>query len=262
MNKNIVTLENVSKSYENNIVLDCISHDFVKGESVAFAGHNGCGKSTLLKVIGGIVSINQGHVKYFGKIRFSYVPEKFIGFDVTMEYYLKRIAEMEGVKYSKVQQLIKDFYLDDMTYIKMNNMSKGSLQKVGVIQALMAPHDIILLDEPLSGQDADSQEVFITKINELKEQGITIFMSCHEKKLMDELSDKIFTIEEGKLKNLEKISEASFRIFVRRNHNECGPKMILRGNKTMHKVKETQMKETVMKLYDDGWEVIGIEEYI
>ena len=47
MNKNIVTLESVSKSYENNIVLDCISHDFVKGESVAFAGHNGCGKSNF-----------------------------------------------------------------------------------------------------------------------------------------------------------------------------------------------------------------------
>ena len=66
MSENIVTLESVSKTYDNNIVLDCISHSFKKGESVAFAGHNGCGKSTLLKVIGGIVSINQGRVKYSG----------------------------------------------------------------------------------------------------------------------------------------------------------------------------------------------------
>ena len=263
MSEMIVTLESVSKSYNKSRVLDSISQSFRQGESVAFVGHNGCGKSTILKVLAGLVRIDGGRVEYSGKVRFSYVPEKFTGLEVSMEQYLRSIACMEGVEYRKVKRLIKDFFLEDMTHIRMNHMSKGSLQKVGVIQALMAPNDIMLLDEPLSGQDAESQEVFIAKVNELREQGVTIFMSCHEKKLIDELSDQVYTIEKGKLTNWEGVAESGFRIFVRRNDRLKGwPDMISRGNKYMLRVKETQLKETVMKLYGEGWELIGIEEYI
>jgi len=263
MSDTIVTLESVSKSYNRKTVLDGVSHSFRKGGSIAFAGHNGCGKSTMLKVLAGIVRIDSGRVQYSGKIRFSYVPEKFSGMDVTMGRYLYSIAGMEGVEWSNVRKLVKDFFLEDMFHLKMSQMSKGSLQKVGVIQALMSPHDILLLDEPLSGQDPESQEVFISKVNELREQGITIFMSCHEKKLMDEISDQVYTIEKGKLKSLEGQEESYFRVYVRRNDNlTCWPEMIPRGEKYLLRVAEEQMKETVMKLYCEGWELIGIEEYI
>ena len=263
MTESIVTLESVSKIYNKYTVLDSISQGFQKGGSVAFVGHNGCGKSTLLKVLAGLVRTEQGRVRYSGKVRFSYVPEKFTGLDVSMERYLSSVARMEGVDYGRVKGLIKDFFLEDMTHIRMDHMSKGSLQKVGVIQALMAPHDIMLLDEPLSGQDADSQEVFISKVNELREQGVTIFMSCHEKKLIDELSDQVYTIEKGKLRNREEEEESVFRIYVRKNDRlEAWPEMFSRGNKYLLRVKEAQLKETVMKLYGEGWELIGIEEYI
>ena len=263
MSDPIVTLESVSKSYNRKIVLDGISHGFQKGESIAFAGHNGCGKSTMLKVLAGLVRIDRGRVQYSGKVRFSYVPEKFTGLDVTMGRYLYSIAGMEDVEWSKVKQLVQDFFLEDMLHIRMRQMSKGSLQKVGVVQALMAPHEILLLDEPLSGQDPESQEVFISKVNELRKQGITIFMSCHEKKLMDELSDRVYTIENGKLKSLEDRGGSGFRIFVRRNDSITSwSEMIPRGEKYMLRVTEEQMKETVMKLYGEGWELIGIDEYI
>ena len=143
----------------------------------------------------------------------------------------------------------------------MKNMSKGSLQKVGVIQALMAPHDAILLDEPLSGQDVPSQEVFVSKMNELKSQGKAIFISCHEKKLIDELSDKVYTIQSGRLKDMEDVEESVFRIYVRRNDGlKKWKEMVLHGNRYMVKVKETDMKKTVTKMFDEGWELVGIEE--
>ncbi len=263
MSEMIVTLESVSKSYNKSAVLDCVSVGFRKGSSVAFVGHNGCGKSTLLKVLAGLVRIDGGKVRYSGKVRFSYVPEKFTGLEVSMERYLKSVASMEGVEFGRVRQLIKDFFLEDMIHIRMDHMSKGSLQKVGVIQALMAPNEIMLLDEPLSGQDAESQEVFISKVNELKEQGRTIFMSCHEKKLIDELSDQVYTIEKGKLRNHKEVTESFFRIYVRKKDRlEGWPDMISRGNRYLLRVQEAQLKETVMKLYGEGWELIGIEEYI
>lgn len=259
----IITLERVTKSYDGKKILDDISHEFKKGESVTFAGHNGCGKSTMLKVLSGLIQINHGNVIYHDKLRFSYVPEKFPGMDIKMIDYLKSIAKLENVEFKKVEQLIDEFFLGKMKHTKMRDMSKGSLQKVGVIQALMAPHDVILLDEPLSGQDTDSQEVFISKMNELKKQGVTIFMSCHEKKLMDELSDYIYTINNGKLENLGQVFNSFFKIYVRKNNDiKCWPEMSVQGNKYVLKVMEAEIKDTVLKLFNEEWELVGIEEYL
>lgn len=261
----IITFENVTKSYHGKCIIDGISHDFYEGESIAFAGHNGCGKSTMLKIISGLIRINKGSVNYHKKVRFSYVPEKFPGLDVSMLKYLKSVADMENVPFSEVEKLITDFFLDGMINTKMSNLSKGSLQKVGVIQALMAPHDIMLLDEPLSGQDSDSQEIFISKINELRKKGITIFMSCHEKKLMDEISDKVYTINNGKLERLDtdNSTETSFKIYVKRDEKlRRWPEMVVQGNRYMIYSHKDEIKDTVMELFDEEWEIVGIEEYI
>ena len=264
----LITLENVTKSYSGKTVIDSISYDFMKGESIAFAGHNGCGKSTMLKILGGLIRINQGQVLYHKKVSFSYVPEKFPGNELTMQKYLKYVADMEGVPFADVETLIQDFFLDSMRHTKMKNMSKGSLQKVGVIQALLAPHDILLLDEPLSGQDMDSQAVFIDKVNQLRKKGITIFMSCHEKKLMDELSDQVFTINEGKLERLENTHTKSqvkvhFKVYVRKDDKMTAwPEMVPLNNRFVFTVKEEDLQETVTRIFEEGWELAGVEEYI
>lgn len=202
-NEKLITLENVTKKYGGEIIIDSVSHTFYKGESIAFYGHNGCGKSTMLKLISGIIPISGGKLLYHEKLRFSYVPEKFAGMELEMIDYLRGVERMEGVEPAVTDRLIEDFFLESMIHTRMDKLSKGSLQKVGVIQALMAPHQVILLDEPLSGQDADSQKVFLDKMNELRDQGITIFMACHEEKLIEALSDRVYTIERGRLLEMD-----------------------------------------------------------
>ena len=94
----LITLDNLTKSYDGNCVLDHITHDFYAGESIAFTGHNGCGKSTLLKILAGLISISSGKVCCHKKIGFSFVPEKFPGMDIRMTDYLYAIAGMESVE--------------------------------------------------------------------------------------------------------------------------------------------------------------------
>ena len=260
----IICLENVSKIYDGNCVLDHITHDFRKGESIAFTGHNGCGKSTLLKILAGLIRTSSGKVSYPSKIGFSFVPEKFPGMDIVMEDYLHSIARMESAAPSVADALISDFFLDSMIHTKLNELSKGSLQKVAVIQALIAPRDVLLLDEPLSGQDSASQEVFLNKVNALRAKGITIFMSCHEKKLIDALSDHEYTIDHGKLllMDIEK-RDPLFKVYVRRAEELTPwPEMSAHAKGYIMDVKRDALKDTVMKLYNEGWELAGIEEYI
>ena len=86
-----------------------------------------------------------------------------------------------------------------MIHIKMKYLSKGTLQKVGVMQALLSKPDVLLLDEPLSGQDIDSQKVFIKKMNELRHDNVTIIMSCHEPDLIERISDTVYCVDKGKI---------------------------------------------------------------
>jgi ABC-type multidrug transport system ATPase subunit len=89
--------------------------------------------------------------------------------------------------------------MDNMIDIPMKHLSKGTLQKVGVVQAFLTKPDVLLLDEPLSGQDIKSQNVFISLAKELSTCGVTIVMACHERFLTNSLSDTSYEIKNNQL---------------------------------------------------------------
>lgn len=204
----MIELRNVKKSYNGEVIFEGINLKLEEGTVTAFVGHNGCGKSTMLKVISGLVRRDSGEILCDKKYRFSYVPEKFPVVNMSGRAYLMHMAAIDGI-YSKVDsrnkidELAKDFYMEDMLDKPMKTLSKGTLQKIGVIQALMSEPEVLLLDEPLSGQDADSQEVFINKIRELKKQGIIILLAAHEPNLIRSLGDRIYTIKEHRISENE-----------------------------------------------------------
>lgn len=204
----IIKLENISKKYDGKTVLNNISQTFCQGQSVAFVGHNGCGKSTLLKIISKLAAPTSGKVIYDKSLLFHYIPEKFPPVPLTTREFLMRMGTMSGITKGKVQHdveaLAKDFFMEEFLDTRMNALSKGTLQKAGVIQALIKRPDILLLDEPLSGQDAESQKVFIEKVNQLRGEDVTVFMACHEEKLVNQLAEDVYAIENGVLTEYEK----------------------------------------------------------
>ena len=204
----MITLNNIVKHYNKNIVLNDISLKIEPGQSIAFTGHNGCGKSTLLKITAGLVRPTSGYVTYQKALLFHYVPEHFPKMNLTARKYLLHMGQMDGLSRGesekKIQALSEEFFFEQMLDIPMKHLSKGSLQKVGVVQALLKQPEVLLLDEPLSGQDVTSQQVFIQKINDLRKKGVIVLMSCHEPYLVDAISDRVYHFENGKLKQDEK----------------------------------------------------------
>ena len=209
----MIIVDGIVKQYNKKVVLNDISLTIKESESIAFTGHNGCGKSTLLKIIAGLVQPTAGKVQYERPFLFHYVPEHFPKMRLTaMQYFLSQ-GKMDGLEDAelkeKIQSLSEDFFLNTMLDTPMKHLSKGSLQKVGVIQALLKEPDILLLDEPLSGQDVKSQQVFIEKINALRKKGVTVLMSCHEPYLIDAITDHVYRLDGGILtvdnkKNLQR----------------------------------------------------------
>lgn len=218
-----ITLENISKKYGNRVVLQNIDKTIGKGQSIAFVGHNGCGKSTLLKIIAGLVAPTEGRMECEHSILFHYIPEKFPYVSMTGRSYLMRMGAMDGLKktivLNQVETLGEEFFLSELLDIPMKYLSKGSLQKIGVIQAFLKRPDVLLLDEPLSGQDKESQRVFIEKVNQLRSQDTTVLMACHEKKLLDAIAEEVYIISEGRLEVYHPDETILYSVIL---ENDCG----------------------------------------
>lgn len=199
----MIALKNIVKEYDKKVILKDIQLTIEQGQSVAFMGKNGCGKSTLLKIIAGLVRPTAGTVSLEKGKLIHYVPEHFPKMNLTAKQYLVsmgRIEELESVELeTRIHKLTEEFSVSNMLDTPMKYLSKGSLQKIGVIQALLKEPDILLLDEPLSGQDVMSQQVFIQKIQELQRHHVTILMSCHEPYLVDAIADEVYRFADGKI---------------------------------------------------------------
>lgn len=207
MNKEVIRLENISKSYSNKLLLEHINLIVERGTSIALTGNNGSGKSTLLKIMSGLTNVNSGKVTHIGDLKFSYIPEHFPKLNINAKQYIEYMGKIENIPFNelthKYEELFHNFNMDSMLNIQMKYLSKGSLQKVAVIQALLKKPDVLLLDEPLSGQDIQSQKYFIQLVNDLKSQGVAIVMSCHEMFLVNQVSDIAYKISNRQLVNVD-----------------------------------------------------------
>ncbi len=266
----MITLDNIAKEYNKKTVLHNISMIIEQGQSIAFTGHNGCGKSTLLKIIAGLVKPTTGNVNYEGSFRFHYVPEHFPQIQMTAEKYLYSQGKMEGIDDTllkkRIQSLSQDFFFQSMLKTPMKRLSKGSLQKVGVIQALLKDPDILLLDEPLSGQDIESQQVFIDKINVLRKKGVVILMSCHEPYLLDAISDCEYKLDDGSLNlvNHRSIKEKMWYVLKFTNGDHCSVPERWKGhlqyteNGCVLRVEEKDCNIVSMEMLQAGWNLRGM----
>lgn len=258
-----ITLTNITKKYNNTTILNNISQSFRPGQSIAFVGHNGCGKSTLLRIIAGLTAPTSGKVSYGRPLLFHYVPEKFMPVSLTGRTYLIRMGELDGLKTEvineKIEQLGSDFFLSELLDVSMKSLSKGTLQKIGVIQALMKTPDVLMLDEPLSGQDEASQKVFIHKINKLRTEGVTVFMSCHEQSLVNAISEKTYTILNGELVSYQPENEREYALILENTGNQDIPQgMVKFGNGYKLTVPEGRTRAAILDLLQKGWDLRGM----
>ncbi|PJI07743.1 MULTISPECIES: ATP-binding cassette domain-containing protein [Clostridium] len=202
----LIKLEDVSKSYRNKKILSNINLSIFKGQTLAVIGKNGAGKSTLLKIIAGLSKVSGGRRIVKGdrlKLNIGYVPDRFPKLNFTPHEYILHMGKIEGLSNNHIdkveKELFNDFNLNSMKDTQIKYLSKGTIQKVAVIQAMLSKPDILLLDEPLSGQDVDSQEKNISILEKLKSEGIAMVLACHEAYLVEKLADKTVKIQNAKM---------------------------------------------------------------
>ncbi|MBC3901155.1 ATP-binding cassette domain-containing protein [Acetobacterium malicum] len=203
MDRVLISLNAISKYFGRKLILEDINLEITPQKAIAFLGPNGSGKSTLLKIIAGLTTISSGAVNYTPQLKIAYIPENFPKIDLTPAEFIKALGSIGGLTPEQVSTSMTDlfqaFQMDDMRDVPIKHLSKGTIQKVAVIQALLTTPDVLLLDEPLSGQDIQSQQLFIRMVQKLHQQGVATVMSCHERFLVNQLANTAYEISDHQL---------------------------------------------------------------
>jgi ABC-2 type transport system ATP-binding protein len=209
---NAIKISNLKKSYGTNQVLNGINLEVERGQIIGYIGPNGAGKSTTIKVLIGMIPAFDGHVEILGldvrenplkvKKQIGYVPENASLYDTLspMEYlqFLGSMYEMEPDSIEKkASELLNLFSLYNQRNDRMTTFSKGMKQKVLLISGLIHNPEIIFLDEPLSGLDANAVILVKEILQQLKMAGKSIFYSSHIMEVVEKISDKIILINHG-----------------------------------------------------------------
>ncbi len=202
MNDVIFEAVNISKKIDGYLILENITFQIEEFSALAIRGKNGSGKSTLLKILAGIYEPTSGKIIRHNK-KIAYVPEHFpVNLRFKLKEYLFLIASVYGFSKSQSKSMLTEyiqmFELEPFLNTPLKQCSKGTKQKVNLIQALLMKPDILLLDEPLTGLDTASQHTLIQIIEKLFKK-VTIIFTTHEELMIEKLANQILDVETGEI---------------------------------------------------------------
>ena len=155
------------------------------GEVVAVVGRNGAGKSTLLQVAAGLLRPDKGTVS--GRpARVGYVPERFPADQpFTARHYLTSLARVRGDRTDHLAGWAERLHFTGLLDRPLGQLSKGSAQKVGLLQAMLAEPDLLILDEPWEGLDGPTREQVPMIVEEVLAAGGRVLISDHQGQTTD-----------------------------------------------------------------------------
>jgi len=225
----LIQIRNLQKSYGAKLVLKHLTLDIFPGQVIGYIGPNGAGKSTTVKILTGLIPDFSGEVIVDGinmaqdplaiKKMIGYVPENAEIYDVLtpMEYldFIGKLYQMdEATLHDRAKKLLTAFGLGDNIDNRMDTFSKGMKQKVLLISGIIHNPKIIVLDEPLSGLDANAVIMIKELIVRLKQEGKTIFYCSHMMDVVEKVSDRILLINKGEI-----IADGTFES-LKQNHSD------------------------------------------
>ena len=223
----MITTSNLSKKYNDNIVLHIDNLDIPKGQSFGLVGNNGAGKTTFFSLLLDLIQPTSGHIKNnnilvhqsedWKPFTSSFIDESFLIGYLTPEEYFYFIGELRGQNKADVDALVsqfEDFFHDEILNQKkyLRDLSKGNQKKVGIVSALLGNPEVVILDEPFANLDPTTQIRLKKIIKDLAEtKGVTVLISSHDLMHVTDVCERIVVLEKGKIVKDLATSEATLK---------------------------------------------------
>ena len=220
MNELLLEIKNLSFKYGNNYILKDVNFNVYRGDYIALIGSNGAGKSTFVKLILNQLKPNKGEIDFRQNIKYSeigYVPQldtsKNLEFPITV-FELVSLALFSKDKrgFNRLSNDDKNKINEALNLVKMTDyhknlyseLSGGQRQRVLIAKTLVSTPKFLILDEPMTGIDKESKEALFELLNHInKDHGVTILMITHDLEEVRKNVNKIFIVEEHKIKEVK-----------------------------------------------------------
>ncbi len=213
----IIETNQLTKSYGRSRGIIDVTFDVEEGEVFGFLGPNGAGKTTTIRLLMGLLRPDRGTalIAWLDVWQQSVEIKKLIGYlpgelvldpGLTGGQILEYFGHLRGgVDQTYLKQLIKRLDLDPSR--KFRQYSSGNKRKIGLIQAFMHRPRLLILDEPTNGLDPLNQQEFDRMVNEVREDGRTVFLSSHVLSEVEQTCTRVGIIREGRLVRVGSVAE-------------------------------------------------------
>jgi len=206
----IVEAKDLTVRYDGRLALDKVTFQLNTGERVAVIGPNGAGKSTLFKVIAGVLAPTSGNVQVSGQgpgghICIAYLPQRSsvdwnFPVNVADVVMMGRISKLGLFRWpgksdwKRVWNALEEVNLKDLARRQISELSGGQQQRMFIARALAQEAELMLMDEPLSGLDIQSQEAIFEIIERLHQRGVTLMVATHDLDQAAERFDRVMLL--------------------------------------------------------------------
>ncbi len=202
-------LQAVEKSFGTQRAVHALDLDLPAGQTCGLIGPSGAGKSTTIRIIMSILFPDSGRVEVLGlpsaldaKDRIGYLPEeRGVYRKMTVGAFLKYLAGLKGAPEARAmpraRRLLAQLGLEDIEKKKCEDLSKGMLQRVQFVGAIVHEPQLLILDEPFSGLDPVSVRLLKEVVAQERQRGATILFSTHVMAQAEELCDRVVMIHKG-----------------------------------------------------------------
>ncbi|MDU2898155.1 MAG: ABC transporter ATP-binding protein [Finegoldia magna] len=261
---------NIEKSYGNKKILQGISFSIEKGQIKALVGPNGSGKTTLMNTMTNLLKRDGGQVLVDGK---EFNDEKIfnhISFFKDEKILDENLYGMDYLNYSKnvykrtkddVDRVIKEIGIESFVKSKTGSYSLGMKKKLMLAMDFLPQRDIILLDEPLSGLDPTSVIKMMALIKKKAKDGQGILISSHSLNDIDEITNNILFLKDGKI--LEEVLENEKFIEIISNDNEKLSSVLkskgFNMNKNMISLNNSSINDILSVIIENNIEILDIK---
>ena len=204
-----ISVSNISKFYKDQKALNDISFEIKQGEIVGFLGPNGAGKSTMMRILTSYLDANSGSalVNGYDVNKEAIEVQKSVGYlpehnplytDMFVREYLAFNGKIHNVKASRIEEVIQLTGLSPEANKKINQLSKGYQQRVGLASALLHDPQVLILDEPTTGLDPNQLVGIRELIREIGKKK-TILLSTHIMQEVEAMCDRVIIINKGEI---------------------------------------------------------------
>ena len=256
----MISVSNLSRSYGSTLAVSDVSFEITSGEVVGLLGHNGAGKTTIMKMITGFIEPSSGSVEVDGltlgentvgiQKKIGYLPENCpVWPEMRVTDYLIYQAKLhlveEAMIGSLVSEAIEKTRLTEKATARIDTLSRGYRQRVGVAQALLHKPDILILDEPTNGLDPNQILQMRELIKELAKNS-TVVVSTHVLQEVQAICERVLIMRGGELVLDSKIKDlqSDNKIIFNFQPSESDVTTMLSESPLVKKVEQVQNGET------------------